>query len=271
MKQAKEKKEATSEWEEATEAERARFGRLCDRAVLEHSFLQEEGIGTLQEKRLHSVVKHFLCADERFHEVGVEDSRYVSDVRIGNEVYEVQTGAFYPMAKKIAYYLENTDYTVFVVHPVPWVRWLSWVDEESLEVSPRRRVARTEKTADLLSELYCLLPFLDNPRLHFRLLYVEVYDFRLRSENKRGRRESARYERIPLSLLGTRSFRGREDFQSFVPEQLPQHFTVAQFSKLSGIRGRDAYSAVRVLAAMGIFEKAENIGRSMGWRRAMEG
>ncbi len=267
MKQAKTSKAAPTEWEEVTEAERACFGRLCDRAVLEHSFLQEEGIGTLQEKRLHSVVKHFLCEDESFHEVGVQGSRYVSDVRIGNEVYEVQTGAFHPMAKKIAYYLENTDYTVHIVHPVPWVRWLSWIDESVPEVSPRKRVARTEKTVDLLAQLYCLLPFLNNPRLHFQLLYVEVYDFRLKAGGKEGRKKSMRYERIPLSLLGQRHFHGREDFRLLIPEGLPQHFTVGDFSKLSGLRGRDAYSAVRVLAAMELVQQGENIGRSMGWRR----
>lgn len=267
MKQIKEKKPTPVEWDEVSEAERSRFSRLCDQAVLENALLQEEGIGTLQEKRLHSVIKHFLCADESLHEVGVKDSRYVSDVRIGNEVYEVQTGAFYPMAKKIAYYLENTDCTVHIVHPIPWVRWLSWVDEQSLEISPRKRVARTEKTEDLLSELYCLLPFLDHPRLHFHLLYVEVYDFRLRTKGKRGWKGSHRYERVPLSLLGQRRFHGRDDFRSFIPNDLPEHFTVAQFSKHSGIRGRDAYSAVRVLAAMGFFQKGENIGRSMGWRK----
>lgn len=265
MKQSREKKPAPTEWEAVPEAERTRFGHLCDRAVLEPSFLREEGIGTLQEKRLHSVVKHFLCADERFHEVGVRNSRYVSDVRIGTEAYEVQTGDFYPMAKKIAYYLEHTDFTVHIVHPIPWVRWLSWVDEETLEVSPRKRVARTEKTADLLAQLYCLLPFLNEPRLHLHLLYVEVYDFRLRS--KSSRRGSARYERIPLSLLGERSFHGREDFQRLIPEALPPHFTVGEFSKLSGLRGRDAYSAVRVLAAMGLVQQGERIGRSMGWLR----
>lgn len=265
MTQNKQKKPALAEWEDASSDERAYFGRLCDRAVLEHSFLQEEGIGTLQEKRLHSVVKHFLCADEDCHEVGVSGTRYVSDVRVGNEVYEVQTGSFYPMAKKIAYYLEHTDCTVHIVHPVPWVRWLSWVDEDTLEVSPRKRVARTEKTADLLPEFYCLLPFLNHPRLYIRLLYVEVYDFRLGT--KEHRRGSARYERIPLSLLGQRSFHGRDDFQSFLPEQLPQHFTVGEFSKLSGLRGRDAYSAVRVLAAMELVQQGENIGRSRGWRR----
>ena len=82
---------------------KARFDRLCREAIAERRVQGEAGIGTLAEKRLHAVIKKYLCADEDCHEVGVLDTRYVSDVRIGNEIFEVQTGAFYPMKKKSNY------------------------------------------------------------------------------------------------------------------------------------------------------------------------
>ena len=107
---------------------KARFDRLCREAMRIRPNLGDAGIGTLAEKCMHAVIKQYLCADVACHEVKVPNTRFVSDVRIGREVFEVQTGAFYPMKKKIDYYLTQTDYTVTVVHPIAAERWMSWVD-----------------------------------------------------------------------------------------------------------------------------------------------
>ena len=85
------------------EARKARFDRLCEEAMRRDIRVADSGIGTLGEKRLHAVIKRYICEDTDCHEVGVKDRRFVSDIRIGNEIYEVQTGDFYPMKQKIAY------------------------------------------------------------------------------------------------------------------------------------------------------------------------
>ena len=242
------------------------FKTLCDEIIRARRPDGEMGIGTLGEKRLHAMLKRYVCPNKDFHEVGVQDTRFVSDVRIGSDAYEIQTGSFYPMKKKIAYYLEHTDCTVTVVHPIPSVRWMSWVEPETMEIQPRRKVAG-KKAIDLLPELYHLSEHLKNPRLRFRLLMLEVQDFRLlngwSSDRKKG---SIRYERIPLSLIDEIDLNTPDDFRQFLPSALPEHFTVKEFSALTKLRGRDAYSAVRALAALGLIENAEPIGRSMGWR-----
>lgn len=252
-----------------TDFEQARFNRLCREILVAGHTSGEAGIGTLAEKRLHAVIKRYLCEDEDCHEVGVLNTRYVSDVRIGNEIFEVQTGSFFPMKKKIAHYLEQTDCTVTVVHPIPAQRWVSWIDPLTSEITSRSRVIRRGRTEDLLPELYHLLPHLGNPRLRFRVLLIEAEDFRLlNGRRSRDRKKgSDRYERIPLSLLGDIAFHHPADFRSLIPDALPQHFTVKDFSTLTKIRGRNAYSAVRSLAALGLFRAADPIGRSMGWER----
>lgn len=249
-------------------AQKARFDRMCREALAEGRKNGESGIGTLAEKRLHSIIKRYLCEDEDCHEVGVLDTRYVSDVRIGNHIYEVQTGSFYPMKRKIAHYLENTDCTVTVVHPISAVKWISWIDPETREISPRRKSPNKERVEDLLAEAYHLLPYLQNPRLRFRVLVLEAEDFRLLCGRSRDRKKgSERYERIPLALLDDLSFASPQDFCRLLPSALPPHFTVKDFSTLTKIRGRNAYSAVRTLAALGIVAPAEPIGRSMGWKK----
>ena len=247
----------------------SRFARMCDAAMMQSRSQGEAGIGTLMEKRLHSILKHFLCDNEDYHEVGVADTRYVSDVRIGNLIFEVQTGAFYPMKKKIEHYLTQTDCTVTVVHPIPVVKWISWIDPKTREIVSRTRAPKKGRPEDLLPQLYCLIPFLKNPRLRYQLLFLEVEDFRfLDGRRSRDRKKGAtKYERIPLSLLGEMELNATADFSQFIPDALPEHFTVKQFSELTKLRGRDAYSAVRVLTAMEFFEQTEKIGRSMGWKR----
>lgn len=247
----------------------SRFERMCRAALLQGRSEGEAGIGTLKEKRLHSIIKHFLCDNETYHEVGIADTRYVADVRIGNLIYEVQTGDFYPMRRKIEHYLTKTDCTVTVVHPIPVCKWISWVDPETHEILPRKRSPKRGSPIDLLPQLYSLLPHLQNPRLRYHLLLLEVEDFRLlngrRSRDRK--RGSERYERIPLSLLGELELQSPADFARFVPAELPRVFTVREFSALTGIRGRDAYSAVRVLSALGFFCEGEKRGRSMTWER----
>ncbi len=245
-----------------------RFEQLCLQAATQGRTAGAAGFGTLAEKRLHAVIKKYLCADETLHEVGISGTRFISDIRMGNEILEVQTGAFFPMRKKIDYYLSHTDCTVTVVHPVAAVRRLSWVDPVSFEIAPPRRV-RAERAEELLPELYCLLPHLGNPRLRFLVLMLEVHDFRLQngSRSPDGKKGSVRYERMPISLLEELSFCEPSDYARFLPPSLPATFTVKQFSDATKLRGRDAYSAVRVLATLGLLAPAPPIGRAMAWTR----
>ena len=251
----------------ANDAHKARFDRLCREAASAPRGSGDEGIGTLGEKRMHAIIKRYLCEDHACHEVGVLNTGYVSDVRIGNDIYEVQTGAFYPMKKKIAHYIENTDCTVTVVHPISVTRWVTWVDAKTGELTPRKKSPKRERAVHLLPELYCLLPYLGNERLRFRLLMIEEEDFRTLSSRKDNRKRGARlYERMPLSLLGEIEFSSPDDFAVFLPIDLPSPFTVKDFAQRTGLRGRDAYSAVHVLEKLGCSTKTEPKGRAMAFK-----
>ena len=246
----------------------ARFSRLCERALLEAHRMGESGIGTLGEKRLHALIKRFLCEDEQYHEVGLDKTRYVSDIRVGNDITEVQTGAFYPMKNKIAYYLDHTDCTVTVVHPIVVRKWVCYIDPKSGTASERRRSPRVDRPAELLAELFSLLPSKPSSRLRFRLLCIEAQDFRLLTPKSGDtHRATKRFERIPLALLDDMIFESAEDLRMLLPTDLSEHFAVKEFSRLSKLRGRDAYSAVRAMAALGLALPAEPIGRAMAFKR----
>ena len=82
---------------------------------------QYDGIGTLGEKQMHAAIKRFICADESKHEIKLDKPRdnadgkakarrFVADILDGKTVYEIQTGSFAPLVKKIQWILDNTDY-----------------------------------------------------------------------------------------------------------------------------------------------------------------
>ncbi len=241
------------------EGKAARFRRICNDAMSEHRSNGEDGVGTLAEKWQHQIIKRYLTENADEHEIGIPGRRFVADVRVGDHIYEVQTASFRPMLKKLTYCLEATSCRITVVHPIAKNTWVSYINEKTEEISPRKRSPRHGRAIDLLPMLYPLLPILPDPRLDFRLLLLEVHDFRLTTA--KGRR-AGKFERIPLELLEDRSLRSPSDFKALLPP-LPEVFSVREFSSATRLRGIDAYSAVRVLAALGVLREITEQGKPM--------
>ena len=85
---------------------------------------EENGIGTLGEKKLHAALKRFYAKDSTCLEVPL--GRFVADVFDGERVVEVQTRQFARLEKKLRFFLER--YPVTVVYPFPRTRHLIWTD-----------------------------------------------------------------------------------------------------------------------------------------------
>ena len=226
-------------------------------------------IGMLGEKSLHSILKRFITDDPTCYEVrilskdGGKAHRYVADICIGDRIYEIQTGGFYPLIPKISYYLNETDYDVTIVHPIPAVRYKVWIDPETGSVESRKKSPRRGYAEDALRELFWLRDMIMHPRFHVRLLFLEEEEYRYLDgwsyDKKKG---SNRCERVPAALLGTLDLRSAEDYRPFLSPELPDEFTASEFGKLYGFRGKAVYSALKVFLAIGLFEKIGTRGRS---------
>ena len=232
----------------------------------------EGGIGTLGEKRLHAVMKSFCSAEPATHEVKLGGgTRYTADVLSDNVIYEIQTGSFRPLPPRLNYYLEHTPCDIVVVKPIPKLRWMRWMEPDTGELSTRRRVPRAGDIRDFLSEVYYLIPYLPLPRFSVRLVFLEVEDFKWRNGKSRdGKHYGAeRYERIPLSLLGTKTFRTPADYRVFLPDTdlLPGAFTAPEYAIITGINGRATYGTLRALCAMGLLAQTDMRGRAMVFER----
>ena len=249
-------------------------------------------IGTLQEKRMHAAIKRYLCADTACHERPVPDflaaeesggrsRRVVADILTDGEIMEVQTSGFHPLRKKIDYYLTHTPYRVTAVHPIPAVRYLSWINPADGQIISRRKSPKRGRVKDVARELYWLSEYAGNPRFSIRLLLVELEEYRLADGWSRdGKRGSNRYERFPTALLGDVTLATADDYAAyFLPASLcdcsddlgdprgsSRPFTAADYARASGIHGMATYSMLRLLCSLGLVEQTEKIGRSQGYR-----
>ena len=283
-----------------TPAEALRFAAISHEVMISPQYRSAERrataadgaphIGTLREKRLHAAIKLYLCPDEACHERPVADllavgegetldkkRRMVADILTDGQILEVQTGGFFPLREKISWYLSHTPCRVTVVHPIPAVRYLSWIHPEDGSIISRRKSPKRGRVRDVAKELYWLSDFVGNPRFSLRLLLIELEEYRMADGWSRdGKRGSNRYERFPTALLGDVTLSAPADYAAyFLPSALASPdfegkypiFTAAEYARLTGIRGKATYSTIHLLERMGMVrEDEERVGRSKAYR-----
>lgn len=115
-----------------------------------------KGIGTLSEKTLHAVLKLYYEPDEDKHEVAM--SGYYADIYNDKGIIEIQTRQLNKLRDKLSVFLQ--DYHVTVVYPLPFNKWLSWVNPDNGEVQGRRKSPRHFTEYDAFYELYKIKSYL---------------------------------------------------------------------------------------------------------------
>ena len=246
-----------------TDVERARFEVLCRKhSPFEVRGGEFDGIGIYNEKRLHRILKEFICEDESCFEVSFGGA--VADVFCDGVVSEIQTGGFYPLKKKVAAYLGETV-KVRIIHPAVCERTIVRVDPVSAEVLYARRSPKKESALKILPELVYLSEHLCDGRLSFEVFSVRAEEHRYSDEihrhRKSGRRDS---ELFPTELESITVIESREDLLALLPDELTAcgaPFTEADFQRLTKIRGRRGYNALSALCAAGVLTKQKE-GRS---------
>ena len=266
------------------ESEKLSFELCCRRVAA--SELRGEGIGTLGEKRLHKILKYYFCDDEACHEVrikpdgsavtgldersrGAESGRggFIADIFKDGEIIEIQTGGFYPLKPKLDFYLNNTSYTVTVVHPIAAKKWVTWINTEDGSLSKRSKSPKKGVASDVLPELFWLYESLKNERLRFKIMLLEIDEYRLLdgwSKNKK--RGSNRYDRVPTELVDIVSFDACNYAQSLMPQGICEEFTSGDFSKLTKFKGRKLSYVLKLLCVTGAIERGERTAKGYIYR-----
>ena len=216
----------------------------------------DKGIGTLSEKTVHGVLKHFFEPDEDCHEVALNG--YFADIYNDSGVIEIQTRQLNKLREKLAVFLNY--YPVTVVYPMPANKWLSWINPETGETGGRRKSPRHFTIYDSFFELYKIKSYLKNPNLTIKLVLMDVEEYKLLNgwsyDKKRG---SVRYDRIPVGIRKIVELDCPQDYMQFVPEGLEKNFTSADFANAAHI---DRQTAASVLAMLNYREQVKRVGKT---------
>ena len=246
----------------ATDAEKRRFDEACAQVMFE-GVSADGGVGTLSEKTLHAVLKRFYEPDASCREIPV--GRFVADICRDKRIVEVQTRSFYVLRDKLAFFLSE-GYDVTVVHPVPAVRTVSYVEPDGT-VGMKRVVTRKGDAGAAFAELYRIKSLLPDPHLHVRLAMLDVSDYRLRGG--KSRRGSDKLDRVPNALVGQVFLQDAADYASLLDAaELPaEPFTAAALAAALHVPKKHASTAAPVFCAVGVLEKVGKTGRAFLYAR----
>ena len=248
-------------------ADYLRFEELTSKPLEE--LHEDNGVGTLSEKYLHIFLKNYLEPSKNCHEVKV--GRFTADICNENHITEIQTRNLNALREKLEYYMLE-GYDVTVVHPIPRVRRLVYIDSESGEIIRKQRYRHVGSWYDAIPELYKIKYFLDWDKLEVRLMLFDVEEMRelsgggVSQSGRKRRRRSTRVDRIPFAIGDSAVLDNPADYLIFVPEGLPREFTSVDFAKAAGVSTPLANMTLNILSYLGTVEHFKNVGRRYIYR-----
>ncbi|MCI9220402.1 MAG: hypothetical protein HFH94_11810 [Lachnospiraceae bacterium] len=208
---------------------------------------QRLGIGTLSEKTVHAILKNYYEPDEDRQEIPI--GNYVADIFAGGEIIEIQTRQFDKLRGKLSAFLPQ--YPVTIVYPIPREKWIIWINEETGELSGKRKSPLKGSPYTVFPELYKIKSFLKDPHLRFKLVLLDMEEYKLLNGRGKNRKiRASRYDRIPTELVQELETERPEDFLQFVPPELEGPFTTKDFAKAARISQTLAQVTLNILYHM---------------------
>lgn len=221
---------------------------------------KDNGIGTLNEKTLHAVIKQYIEPNESFREVKIGVGRTVADIFNDSGIVEIQTRSYEKLIKKLPRLFDIAPVTV--VLPLPHIKTVSWIDTESGETTKKRKSPKTGRAYDGLYELSKIKKLLSDDRLCIRIMLIDMDEYRkLDGWGDGGKRGSSRHDRIPTELYCEYILRSKEDYMIFVPELLPKEFTLKDYMKSAKLKQRYGSAGIYILRELGIVSLIGKKGR----------
>jgi len=190
------------------------------------------GIGTLNEGPLHQALKALYCDPGGEEEVAV--GGYVADVRgVDQVLYEIQTGGFAPLKRKLAALLET--HRVVLVHPIAAVRHIVKLPEVEDGQASRRRSPKRGALSNIVEELVSIPRLLGHPNFEVEIVLIEEDEIRVHDPRKVRRRGGWRVVSRQLTgVLDRQRISSQRDLFSFVHGPLPEEFNTADLAEAMG-------------------------------------
>jgi len=235
--------------------DRQRFLESCARAKNERKDFN--GIGTLGEKTLHSILKAYYSPDVDKQEIKI--GKYIADIVDDRGIIEIQTRGFDKLRKKLEEFLKISAVTI--VYPIPKIKWILWIEGSSGKTTKRRRSPKTGSYYDVFFELYKIKWYLSDKNIRIHILMLEIEEYRnLDGWSDDGKKGSSRNERIPLDIIEELHIENIDDYKKLLPPDLSESFTSRDFKRSSGLGMRDSQIALKILSDLGVIKRTGKRG-----------
>lgn len=240
-----------------TTVDTALFSEACSRMI--GQLQGQNGIGTLREKTIHSVLKYYYAPNPSYHEIKI--GSYVADICVDGEIFEVQTRNFNTMRNKLSFFLQEHEVTI--IYPVAHTKWISWMDMETGELSAKRKSPKTGTFYQIIPELYKIKMFLHCKNLHFIITLLDVEETRyLNGWSSNKKRGSSRMDGIPVGIYDELRIDSFDDYKKFLPDTLPAQFTTKDFAKCARIPQKYATTGLNVFLETQIIQRIGKKGNA---------
>ncbi|MHA2207216.1 MAG: hypothetical protein ACXADL_13145 [Candidatus Thorarchaeota archaeon] len=218
------------------------------------------GIGTIQERSLHSGLKDWYRKPGDKIEEPFEG--FIIDIIRGEMLIEIQTRNFTAIKKKLMKLIRN--HRVRLVYPIASEKWIVRESLDGASIISRRRSPKKGNYENVFEELV-RIPSLIAHR-NFSLEVILIQEEEIRRKDGRGswrRRGWSNIDRKLLSVIDKRLFNSPKDFLSFIPDSLEKPFTTTQLRESLGIPSRIAQKMTYCLRKMGTLEVAGKKGNAI--------
>lgn len=239
------------------------FEQVCNRVVLQ--LQHQNGIGTLGEKTIHAILKHYYVPETCYHEQRL--AGFIADAYTGTEIYEIQTRNFNALRRKLDAFLPLCDVTI--VYPVAHTKYLRYIDKESGEISAPRKSPKTCGPYAVFPELYRIKSFLQQEHLHIRIALLDVEEYRFLDGWSRNKKKGAsRGDALPLAFFDELILQSPADYVLLLPDDLPEIFTTKDFKRCARVSQALAVTALNVLHSLGVVCRIGKQGNLYLYQRA---
>ncbi|MFC1920304.1 hypothetical protein ACFLYQ_01110 [Chloroflexota bacterium] len=205
-------------------------------------------IGTLNEKLLHKALKQWYAESNDLFEVSIDG--FVVDIVRGDLLIEIQTRNFRAIKRKLERLLVN--HRVRLVYPIPFEKWIIKRPKDEDGPVSRRKSPKRGGFEHVFDELVSFPQLLINPNFSLELLLIQEEEVR-RYDGTHGwrRRAWVTFERRLLKVIEQRILLSPADMSVFIPSELDDSFTTADFAASIAKSRRFAQKMVYCLRLMG--------------------
>lgn len=218
-------------------------------------------IGVLNEGPLHAALKaHYGQGGDT--EVSVAD--FVADAVVEDTIYEIQTGSFSGLSRKLGKLVERGP--VVLVHPVAVKTTIVKMDTEG--ALTRRVSPKKGQLLSIVDQLVYIPQLMQHPNFTVEVVLTEEDALRVHDPRLRRRRGGWRTkERRLVAVRGTFRMQDMADLFEFLETDLAEPFGTAELAAALGQSVSLARKAAYCLKHSGSIEVVGKQGNALQYRR----